>query len=352
VAAALGRLLSCIVINRACGPRDSGFAPARTAIGVRRPVDPMHCPLVSVVVPTYRRPQYLRASLASVYDQTARDWELVVADDGSDDETRTLLRSIEAEKGVKVIWLAHSGKPSVVRNAALRAAIGRYVAFLDSDDIWLPQKLALQLEALRARRHCGWSYSAFTKVDASDQVQPEETSRKWLPYDGAIFEHVVRGEASIRTPTVVASRELIAEAGGFDEELASGEDYDLWMRLALRSEVVIVDQSLVRIRHHEANHSNDWEAALIGRDQSIRKLQGFVQPQWQTLLGEERAKNCLKLVSKYLELGNIAGATRAIWASRQYSWAYRTWWSGLAKAVARPYVPTRLLRAYRNLHRP
>jgi glycosyltransferase involved in cell wall biosynthesis len=312
----------------------------------------MYSPLVSVVLPTYQRPHYLRASLASVYAQTFRDWEIVVADDGSNEETKALLRGIEVARGAKVVWLVHSGKPAVVRNAALGMATGRYVAFLDSDDLWMPDKLARQLETLRTHQHCGWSYSAFTNVDAGGHVQPEEARRIWVPYEGAVFEHVVRGEASIRTPSVVASRELIAEAGGFDEALRSGEDYDLWMRLALRSEVALVNQALVRVRHHEANHSNDWEAALLGRDRAIRKLQTMVEPQWQALLREERAKNSLKLVTRHLELGNFDGAARAMRAGLPYSWAYSTWWSGLAKAVARPYVPTSLVQSFRRLRRP
>src|ERR1700754_463468 len=92
----------------------------------------MGFPAVSVVLPTYNRPDYLREAMASVFAQTLDDWELIVADDGSDEETKAYLRGIDDPR-VTVLWLAHSGTPSMGRNAAIRQARGDYVAFLDSD---------------------------------------------------------------------------------------------------------------------------------------------------------------------------------------------------------------------------
>ena len=108
-------------------------------------------PMVSVVVPTFNRLRFLRAAIESVYTQTFIDWELIIADDGSDLETREYLQSLATQPRVSVVWLRHTGKPAMVRNAALQRAVGRYVAFLDSDDLWAPRKLERQLETLRAR---------------------------------------------------------------------------------------------------------------------------------------------------------------------------------------------------------
>src|SRR6185312_17059667 len=91
-------------------------------------------PLVSVVLPTFGRLHYLRPTVDCIRRQSFEDWELLVADDGSDAETREYLRALATESRVRVIWLAHTGVPAIVRNTALHEARGEYVAFLDSDD--------------------------------------------------------------------------------------------------------------------------------------------------------------------------------------------------------------------------
>src|ERR1700732_1465702 len=105
----------------------------------------MTAPVVSIILPTFNRLKYLRPAIDSVFAQTLADWELLIADDGSDEETRAYLEHLGGLPRVKLIWLAHSGNPSAVRNAALREARGDYIAFLDSDDVWLPSKLERQV---------------------------------------------------------------------------------------------------------------------------------------------------------------------------------------------------------------
>jgi glycosyltransferase involved in cell wall biosynthesis len=312
----------------------------------------MRPPLVSILLPTYKRLRYLRATLASVYAQTYENWELVIADDGSDEDTKAFLRTVEVEHRAKLIWLPHSGRLATVRNAALRVAEGAYVAFLDSDDLWLPRKLSVQLEILRARADCGWSYTAFSNVDADGKLLAEESRRRWVPYDGDIFEKVVTGEASIRTPSVLANRELVAQAGGFDEATGSATDYDLWTRLALRSRVAIVDESLLHVRHHEDNHSTDWEGALIGREHSLHKMLGIVEPRWRPLLEKERAANCIKRALTHVQLKNYPAAAAALWTGIPYAWRHPRLWKGFVKAVLRPYVPKRILAIYHRARQP
>src|SRR5512140_1543143 len=120
-------------------------------------------PLVSIVLPTFGRLHYLRLTVGCIQRQSFEDWELLVADDGSDAQTREYLHALGTESRVKVIWLEHTGVPAIVRNAALREARGEYVAFLDSDDLWKPQKLARQIRTLQARPECQWSYTGFSQ---------------------------------------------------------------------------------------------------------------------------------------------------------------------------------------------
>jgi len=307
--------------------------------------------IVSVILPTFNRLKYLRPAIESVYAQTFTDWELIIADDGSDLETRQYLLSLASHPRVTVHWLSHTGRPSIVRNAALLRAVGEYVAFLDSDDLWTARKLERQIETLRARVNCRWSYTAFLQVDACGNPLPEETLRRWVPHEGDIFEQVVTGRASIRTPSVLATRQLVAQAGGFDEAILSGEDYDLWLRLALYSEVAIVDEPLVYVRRHDENHTRDWQSAFLGRDRSLSRRQQLVHSGRRSLLREERMRNALKLAATHAELGAQGGTLRTLWESLPYSWTYPQWWLSGLKTVLRPHVPSRLLEFYRQRRR-
>ena len=308
-------------------------------------------PLVSIIVPTFGRLKYLRPTVASVLRQTLEDWELIIADDGSDEETRGYLRSLGADRRIRLVWLTHTGIPALVRNAALREARGEYVAFLDSDDLWSPEKLARQVEILRARPECRWCYTAISHIDGSGEPLAEPVIGPWQPCEGAVFERLVSGPVVIRTPSVLAARELVARAGGFDETIRSGEDYDLWLRLALASEVALLDEPLVQVRRHEANHTGDWEIAFAGRDRTLRKLQDVVDSNRRVLLRAERTANALTLAARHASLGNRARMLRVLYRALPYSWSSRRWWFALVKTPLRPYLPQRLVEAYRNRRR-
>jgi glycosyltransferase involved in cell wall biosynthesis len=305
-------------------------------------------PLVSVILPTFGRLQYLRPTVASVYRQTFEDWELIVADDGSDVETHAYLRTLEADSRVRVLRLTHTGIPAVVRNAGLREARGEYVAFLDSDDLWAPDKLTRQVAILRSRPMCGWCYTAVCHIDGSGQALTEPLFGPWLPCEGPIFERLVTGPVVIRTPSVLVVRELVTRAGGFDESIRSGEDYDLWLRLALVSDVALLDEPLVQVRRHEANYSHDWEIAFTGRDFSLRKLHAAVDIGRRALLRKERTRNALTLAAQHASLGNPAHMLRALYRALPYSWSSPLWWLAAVKLPLRPYVPQRLVDAYRR----
>lgn len=306
---------------------------------------------VSVVLPTFNRLRFLRPAIESIYAQTFTDWELIIADDGSGPETRQYLESLASDPRVQVVWLPHTGRPSKVRNAALLKAGGEYVAFLDSDDLWAPRKLERQLAALQSRGNCRWSYTAFLRVDAYGNPLPEEAHRLWMPHEGDIFEQVVTGRASIRTPSVLAARELLAQAGGFDEAMLSAEDYDLWLRLALHSEVAIVDEPLVYVRYHDENHTREWQSAFIGRDRSLTQRQQLVDSGRRSLLREERMRNALVLAATHAQLGAQGPMLSALWESLPYSWTYPRWWLGVLKTMVRPRLPRRLLELHRKHRR-
>jgi len=295
-------------------------------------------PWVSIVVPTFNRLQYVRPALDSVFAQTFLDWDLIIADDGSGEDLRAYLRELEGRPRVKVVWLPHRGIPAAVRNAAVREATGTHVAFLDSDDLWAPRKLERQLALLTARPECRWSYTAFRQVDRQGAPLAEERTRRFTPHQGEIFEQLVAHTAELRTPSVMVARQLLCDVGGFDEAMRSGEDYDLWMRLALWSPVALVDEPLVDVRRHDHNHSRNWAIAFDGRDRSLAKLQSAVDPGRRALLRRERARNGAKLVAEHARRGERFEALHAFVGSAAYSWSYPEWWWRALRAAAGSYL--------------
>ena len=125
-------------------------------------------PLVSIVMPTYDRLQFLPATVESIFAQTFRDWELIVADDGSSAPATEYLRALELRERVRVLWRPHTGNAGKTRNAAIEHVRAPFIAFMDSDDLWAPTKLEAQLAKMRAEPECGWSYSAFVVIERKD----------------------------------------------------------------------------------------------------------------------------------------------------------------------------------------
>src|ERR1700722_6222262 len=306
-------------------------------------------PSVSVILPTFNRLKYLRSAVASVFAQTLPDWELVIADDGSEREIRAYLRGLASEPRVRVIWLPHSGNPAAVRNCAMRHARGDYLAFLDSDDEWLPEKLERQLGALKACTGRRWSYTGSSIIDANGEPCAHAAIR--VPHRGAILERLLLHQVSIWTPTVVAERRLVLEVGGFDEQLLLFEDYDLWMRLARRSEIDFVDEPLARIRrfhgqhHGEADHG---DAMRAGRHRALQKVRHLAtDPRVQPLVQRLYAHSALDQASLRANTNRLAAAAILVRGCAA-SWRYMDWWPGVAYLLLKLAAPRGLLGVYRR----
>ena len=231
----------------------------------------MGTPEVSIVLSTYNRLPLLHRAVDSVIAQTFRDWELIVVDDGSTDGTREYLEAIEDPR-VRPIWLQHGGVTSA-RNAGLRLARGEWVAFHDSDDLWLPEKLEWQLQRVTAHPACRWSYTGYSFIDTNGTPLPERTNLLPLPVSGHILEPLLRFEVSTAVPTMLVQRSLIEEIGGFDATMLFLSDYDFILRLAARSEVCALSETLALVREHPDRTTARLRPADLHADQehSFRK---------------------------------------------------------------------------------
>jgi glycosyltransferase involved in cell wall biosynthesis len=292
-------------------------------------------PLVSIVMPTFNRQAFLPSTVQTVMEQTLQDWELIIADDGSDAPVLEYLASLENDRRVRLLRLPHSGNPGVSRNAGIAAARATFVAFMDSDDLWAAHKLERQLAQLAAEPDRAWCYSAFAVVDGNNVPPASERNRPWTPHSGHIFAEIVRCTASICTPSVVVRKELLTKVGAFDPTIDVAEDYDLWMRLALESPVCVVDEPLVRVRRHPENLRRPLAAPYTARDYSLRKLADTLDGAERKLVDEERSRNALALAAATYRSGRRWRSLAVLARSAPFAWKYPRWWYGGAKALAR-----------------
>jgi glycosyltransferase involved in cell wall biosynthesis len=282
-------------------------------------------PLVSVILPAYNRLTHLCAAIESVRAQTLTDWELIIGDDGSDGDTRTFLSQL-ADARIRVLSLSHSGNPSRTRNAAIHAANGEFLAFLDSDDLWLPHKLERQLALMSDRPARRWSYTQVRRIDAVGNEAASEGVAEWRPLDGNIVEPLLRVEALIATPSVIAERDLVLEAGGFDEQQRFCEDYDLWLRLATRSEAGAFSEPLACVRVHLDNYSQDRIGAYEGWVRLYTKHAACLDPRRRRICQQRRASCGLSLAALYRRDGRNRIALRTFASSAADGWLDIRWW--------------------------
>lgn len=298
-------------------------------------------PSVSIIIPAYNRKRFLALAVQSVVSQTYLDWELIVADDGSDEETQQYLRGIVGPN-VRIVWLPHSGNPSLVRNAAVAAANGSYLAFLDSDDEWPPQKLQIQMAALRARPQCRWSYTACRHIDEGGSLIPKKGTVPRAP-EGWIFAQLVRLDIGIAMPTVVTERALFVEVGGFDEQQLFGEFHDLCLRLALKGEVVVVREALCSVRVHDEHYSSDRTANHAGWLRLYKKTAAATNdPGLRAHCARMQADESLRLARAYADKGEYRAAWGTLSHALSFSWRYPRWWWAAFRGVVRRLMPTAL----------
>jgi glycosyltransferase involved in cell wall biosynthesis len=222
-------------------------------------------PQVSVVVPTRGRSGLLALTLHGVLRQRDVDFEVIVVDDGSTDDTAAMVMHL-GDGRVRLLRQARSGGVSAARNRGIAAARGAWVAFCDDDDLWAPDKLVLQLEAVDHAGRC-WVYAGDVEVDdrlrviAGAPPAPPERVVQLLARHNAV---------PAGASNVVVRADALARCGPFDEQLPNGEDWDMWIRLARLGPPAWVPRPLVALRQHAGNAS--WNMA--GMLQGLRIIEG------------------------------------------------------------------------------
>ena len=234
-------------------------------------------PLVSVIIPTYNRADLIRQAVDSVFFQSYQNWEIIIVDDNSQDNTAEVIQGI-ANQGKPIQYHRHSRNlgGSAARNTGIKQAQGEYIAFLDSDDVWLPQKLELQLKAI-AKKNCSEPIVSYTKFQKSSSVfyQPSVLPRRGKKTNETIADYFWLAGGEILTSTLLVSRTLAVEHL-FQVGLPKHQDLDFVLRLGYTAAEFVFVPEVLTIWHNDARSdrvsrlsnyqlSQDWIASYQER---------------------------------------------------------------------------------------
>jgi glycosyltransferase involved in cell wall biosynthesis len=290
-------------------------------------------PLISVVIPTYNRASLLQKAIVSVIAQAYTNWELIVVDDGSTDNTAQLIKSL-GDSRIHILELPHSGHIGNLFNAGVKAGTGEWIAFLASDDTWSPNKLELQLEVLK-RSGSRWTYGNFELVnEAGETVSPK--AGKYRSISGWIIKQLLTTEAAVTMCSVMLQRSLFEEVGGFstDPRLLYRGDYELALRLALKAEVIALPDVLVRVLEHPARITNGLKD---GHERTALAYEIFLEgkpgKELKRLARKRRGYQIAEAASKNLSNGNYVIAARQFASSLAAGAGLRQWLSALYRGV-------------------
>jgi len=253
---------------------------------------------ISVVIPTYNRYKFLKRALASVYAQTYKPKEVIVVDDGSTDNTSNILQDFP---NIIYIYQKNSGVSSA-RNTGIKHSTCSYIAFLDSDDEWLEDKLALHVEYHTQNSNIFMSYT--DEVWIRDGIEVK-IPKKFKKIGKDIFSENLE-YCNIAPSSVCLHVELLDEVGLFYEELEVCEDYDLWLRILARFEVGLIDEKLIK---KYAGHEDQLSFKYWGMDRfrvlSLEKLVSYELPSTTWECRQEQIKQTIIKKYKLLLKGAI-----------------------------------------------
>jgi glycosyltransferase involved in cell wall biosynthesis len=231
----------------------------------------MNNPLVSVILPTFNRETYILEAINSVLDQTLLNFELIIVDDGSTDSTCSILKKIEDER-VICIYQDNRGR-SAARNNAIRHCRGKYIAFLDSDDLYLPDKLLTQARFLDLNPSIGMVYTDAACINEAGK--PIYNFIYKASVSGMIYADIAFFlPVTITLPSVMMRREVLEVSGYFDEYMERFEDTDLWRRVAKKFQIAAMPTVTVKVRTHSDNtlSSQNPKAIISSIDYYLGKI--------------------------------------------------------------------------------
>ena len=256
-------------------------------------------PKVSVIVPTYNRANQLEGTLRSIVSQTYQDFELIVVDDGSTDNTSKVIESFPS---AQYLPMKKNSGVSKARNIGLACAKGEFICFLDSDDLWKEKKLEIQIHWMESNTDNQVCYTDEIWVRNGVRVNQMNKHRK---YTGDIFRHCLA--LCIVSPSSVMIRaKLFSEIGNFDESLPACEDYDLWLRIAVKYAFHFIEEPLII---KQGGHGDQLSRKYWGMDRfrvaALKKLldQNSLDQEKLKLTRSSLVEKCSVLIQGFKKRG-------------------------------------------------
>jgi len=268
--------------------------------------------LTSVIIPVFNRTKYLREAVESVLSQRGADFELIIVDDGSSVDVAASLADFRSR--LTLLRQENRGL-AAARNAGLQAASGGLVTFLDDDDRFRPGRLAAQAAALAAHPQNGFVFSRHAYFSDTMPPKPGTPPEEWLQ-DENPGRHLFKGNFMVVGAQTVR-RELLEEAGPFDESLAAAEDWDMWLRLSRLTSFLFLDEILVDIRVHPRRMSDSPERMEMAKRRVLAKA--FRETALPPPARQEAVRRLnQRLALKYYDAANLAYRAGALGRARRY----------------------------------
>jgi glycosyltransferase involved in cell wall biosynthesis len=324
---------------------------------------------VSVIIPAYNSAPFIESAIRSVTAQSERDIEVIVVDDGSNDDTFALASHVaEGDSRVKVLRQPNSGKPAIARNVGLRHASGEFVGFLDSDDLYHPNKLQRQLAIFAAYPESDIVFHDVKYMSFDGTLLPDALLDcvNYVTHAGnalrAVEPNIYLGSASfynfmsvemtgMHTSAVLVRRQLIEQQeSAFAEDLVIGEDIDLWFRLTKGRQVAFVNEELSYYRQHPTSITTNTEKLLLGgiaaHSRNLVRARDVLNP-------SEIRRYQSRIAGQYKNLGYLYfRAGKEPQARSAYANSLRQQFNfGVTLALAKTFAPRWIVSKYRGLDR-
>lgn len=268
---------------------------------------------VSVIIPAYNAEKTIKKTIKSVLNQTFSDWELIVVDDGSTDSTKEVVAEIKDNR-ISLFSFPNAGV-SAARNRGVNKSSGEFLAFIDADDLWTPDKLELQLKALQENPNAAVAYSWTDYINESDKII---YSGRHITLNGNIYEKLLVRYVLENGSNFLIRKDAYLKVGGFDESISGGEDWELCIRLSQHYEFVTIPKTQVLYR--VSPHSSTTNVRKIELE-SLRVLEKSYHQAPQSV--QYLKKESLADLYKYLLWKTLAGSKqhKGLQAIR-YLWNY------------------------------
>jgi glycosyltransferase involved in cell wall biosynthesis len=215
---------------------------------------------VSIIVLTYNRAHLVTETIDSILAQTVKDFELIVVDNESTDNTEEVIKSY-TDRRIRYFRHQNNGLVAVNRNYGISKANGEYIAFCDDDDLWMPEKLERQVNLLDLNKELGLVYSDCYIMDENGNLERDTLLSSSRLLRGNVFDKLFQGNF-IPMLTVMFRREVLSKVGGFDPKYRIAQDYDLWLRIAEHYPIDFIEKPLAKYRIHGGNVSRNRELAI------------------------------------------------------------------------------------------